>query len=70
MPARSRTRLAMVQRSMIKDQSGIPTTSLDWHIPEDVRFGGGGCRGGLRPQGENSLDACERGCATMHMDMD
>ena len=30
-------------------------TSLfsSWHIPEDVRFGGGGCRDVPRPMGEN-----------------
>ena len=32
-----------------------------WHIPEDVRFGGGGCRGGFWPQEENSLTGVNGG---------
>ena len=35
-------------------------------MPEDVRFGGGGCREGFRPYEETEPDAGERVCARMH----
>ena len=44
-----------VRKEEIKDKPPFDSaTSLfsSWHMPEDVRFGGGGCRDVLCPMGE------------------
>ena len=37
-----------------------------WHIPEDVRLGGGGCREDFRPQAETRATRAKERCATLH----
>ena len=40
-----------------------PPLLTTWHIPEHVRFSGGGCCEGFRPYKETKTNACEHGCA-------
>ena len=68
--SRMRTRLAKVWRRKIKDQTKILHYFANWHILEDGRFGGGGCRGGFQIPEEISLVACEQGRAQMHIKSD
>ena len=35
-----------------------------WHIPEDVRFGGGGCHEDFKLQCETGMERASRWCAT------
>ena len=37
-----------------------------WHIPVDVRLGGGGCREDFRPQAETRATRANERCATLH----
>ena len=41
--------------------------SLFWHIPVDVRLGGGGCREDFRPEAENLARGVKVRCATLHI---
>jgi hypothetical protein len=43
---------------------------LFWHIPVDVRLGGGGrCREDFRPYEENRVKLVKVECETLHMHM-
>ena len=37
-----------------------------WHIPVDVRLGGGGCREDFHPQAETRATRAKERCATLH----
>ena len=48
------------------DHSSRNLTLTYWHVPEDVRFGGGGCREDFRQQCENRVERGKSRRCNMH----